>query len=239
VHRTADQGHARAGFGGVWLDDPVKAGVPSEPFLIGGYTHRTVHLAHQADTAVTFTLEIDARGDGQWKKLTSLDVPARGYAPVVVPASVAAEWLRVSANRDTVATAYLHVSTPRPAAANEAAIFAGLASATTDDPTAGIVRQGFPTRNLQFLAADGRYYEVDEKLTFHATEAPADMAKFPQRQVQLRLLRYLQSRQHAFEARERRQRVRATGLPRLGQRAGVSTPRQEKLPEGTPTSEKD
>jgi hypothetical protein len=167
----------RAGFGGVWLDDPVKAGIPSEPFLIGGYTHRTVHLAHQADTAVTFTLEIDARGDGQWKKLSSLDVPARGYAPVVVPASVAAEWLRVSANRDTVATAYLHVSTPRPAAANEAAIFAGLASATTDDPTAGIVRQGFPTRNLQFLAADGRYYEVDEKLTFHATEAPADMAK--------------------------------------------------------------
>jgi hypothetical protein len=159
------------------MDDPVKAGIPSDPYLIGGYTHRTVHLAHQAATAVTFTLEIDARGDGQWKKLSAVNVPARGYAPVVLPATLAAEWLRVTADRDTVATAYLHVSTPRPAAANEAAIFAGLASATTDDPTAGIVRQGFPTRNLQFLTADGRYYEVDEKLTFHATDAPAEVAK--------------------------------------------------------------
>lgn len=167
----------RAGFGGVWVDDPVKAGIPSEPFLIGGYTHRTVHLAHQADAAVTFTLEIDARGDGHWQKLSSVDVPARGYAPVVLPATLTAEWLRITANRDTVATAYLHVSSPRPTAANEASIFAGLASATTSDPTAGIVRQGFPTRNLQFLVADGRYYEVDEKLTFQATDAPAEVAK--------------------------------------------------------------
>jgi len=39
------------------------------------------------------------------------------------------------------------------------------------------VRQGFPTRNLQFLTADGRNYEVDEKLAFHATDAPAEAAK--------------------------------------------------------------
>jgi len=90
----------RAGFGGVWVDDPVKAGVRSEAFLIGGYMHRTVHLAHQADTAVTFTLEIDAQGDGQWKKFSSVEVPARGYAPVVLPATLAAEWLRITANRE-------------------------------------------------------------------------------------------------------------------------------------------
>jgi hypothetical protein len=167
----------RAGFGGVWVDDAVKAGTPSEPYLIGGYTHRTVHLAHQAGTAVTFTLEVDARGDGRWEKFRALNVPARGYAPVVLPATLAAEWLRVTVDRDTVATAYLHVGAPRPVAANEAALFAGLASAATSDPTAGIVRQGFPTRNLQFLAGDGRYYEVDEKLAFHAVDAPAEVAK--------------------------------------------------------------
>ncbi len=167
----------RAGFGGVWVDDPIKAGIPSEPFLIGGYTHRTIHLAHQADTAVTITLEIDARGDGHWGKWSTVNVPARGYTPVVLPATLTAEWLRFSADRDTVATAYLHVSSPRPVAANETALFAGLASATTNDPTAGIVRQGFPTRNLQFLAGDGRYYEVDEKLTFRGTDAPAEIGK--------------------------------------------------------------
>jgi hypothetical protein len=167
----------RAGFGGVWVDDPVKAGTPSEPFLIGGYTQRTVHFAHRADTVATFTLEVDARGDGQWKKLSSVSVPARGYVPVILPATLAAEWLRVMVDRDTIATAYLHVSTPRPTAANEAALFAGLAPANASDPTAGIVRQGFPTRNLQFLAGDGRYYEVDEKLTFRAVDAPTEVTK--------------------------------------------------------------
>lgn len=167
----------RAGFGGVWVDDPVKAGVPSDPFLIGGYTRRTVHLAHTADTAMTFTLETDAHGDGQWRKHAAVIVPARGYEPVVLPAGLEGEWLRVSADRDTVASAFLHVGTPRPAAADEAAIFAGLAPATIDDPSAGIVRQGFPTRNLQFLAGNGSYYEVDETLAFRAIDAPAEVAK--------------------------------------------------------------
>ncbi len=167
----------RAGFGGVWVDDPVNAGAPSEPFLIGGYANRTVHLAHQGAQAVTFTLEVDERGDGRWRQFRAVNVPARGYVPVILPTALAAEWLRVSVDRETVATAYLHVSTPRPAAVNEAALFAGLAPAAAGDPMAGIVRQGFPTRNLQFLAGDGRYYEIDEQLAFHATDLPTEADK--------------------------------------------------------------
>ena len=55
-----------AGWGGPWVADAVKADKPSEPFLLAGFQRRVVHLAHRAAEPVTFTLEIDATGNGNW-----------------------------------------------------------------------------------------------------------------------------------------------------------------------------
>ena len=162
----------RSGFGGVWVHDNVRANVPSEPMLAAGYAERCLHLAHTSDRAVVFTLEADARGDGHWQAVETVRVPRCGYVPIVLPAHLSAEWLRVKADRDCNATAYFHFHSLRRTASDEGAIFRGLAGAGAGTAADGIVRCGFPTRNLQVLANDGRYYEVDETLAFHPTDAP-------------------------------------------------------------------
>jgi hypothetical protein len=164
--------------GGVWVEDAVKANTPSDAILIGGYEQRCLHLVNHGDAALSFTIEKDADGHGQWKELTTRNLPTKGYTPLILPSDLNAPWLRVKANADGIATAFLHVSTSRRSSPDEARLFDGLSKATESATSiGGIVRAGFPTTNLQFLTRDGRYFEVDEKLTFHAVEAPAEVAK--------------------------------------------------------------
>jgi hypothetical protein len=164
--------------GGVWVEDAVKADTPSDAILIGGYRQRCLHLVNHSDTAVTFTIEADHAGNGRWKELITRKFPAKGYSPVILPSDLEAPWLRVKTDHDCVATAFLHVSSPRRASPDEARVFDGLANANEPTrTTGGIIRAGFPTTNLQFLTSDGRYFEADEKLGFQSTEAPGEVAK--------------------------------------------------------------
>jgi len=166
----------RSGWGGPWVRDAVKAGEPSVPFLAGGFDRRVVHLAHEADAEVAFTLEADTAGDGSWKPSETVRVPPRGYRFRVFPAGFDAAWVRVKADRDCVATAFFHYTSARTAPADEEAMFAGLARVTDAGPVvAGPVRPAGHNRNLQFVAqaagadgpaADLGYYEADEKVTF-------------------------------------------------------------------------
>jgi hypothetical protein len=162
----------------VWVEDAVKANTPSDAILIGGYEQRCLHLVNHGDAAVSFTIETDADGSGQWKELTTRELPAKGYSPLIFPSDLKAQWLRVKANADGIATAFLHVSTSRRSSLDEARLFDGLTTASESMTSlGGIIRAGFPTTNLQVLTRDGRYFEVDEKLAFHAIEAPAEVAK--------------------------------------------------------------
>jgi hypothetical protein len=174
-----------SGWGGPWLDDPVKAGQPSDPFLIAGYTDRYLHLAHDAPGAATFSLELDERGDGQWKPWKPVTVAARSAASLLLPRDLRAEWLRVKVDRDLVATAFLHQQTPHaPAAAPTP--FASLAAADTAGGWAGgLLRPAGFSRDLQFLArpidGSGRpgpeaYYEINERLEFTRVDAAAKVA---------------------------------------------------------------
>jgi hypothetical protein len=158
-----------SGRGGVWVEDAVKANTPSEATLIAGYEQRCVHLVNHSDVAVTFTFEVDAEGDGQWKTIYERLLPPKGYLPLILPSDLKAQWLRVKTDVDCIATAFLHVSLPRHMSSEEARIFSGLAAASESSTSiGGIVRAGFPTTNLQFLTRDGHYFEVDEKLAIHA-----------------------------------------------------------------------
>ncbi len=164
--------------GGVWVEDLVKANAPSDAILIGGYDQRCVHLANHNDAAVSFSIEIDAKGDGQWKEIATHKLPGKGYSPFILPSDLHAQWLRVKTNLDCIATAFLHVSSPRPTSPNEVRVVDGLANASDSSADiSGIVRAGFPTTNLQFLTRDGRYFEVDEKLVFRPAKAPDEVAK--------------------------------------------------------------
>ncbi len=157
-----------AAWGGVWMGDAVVKDEPSDPFLVAGYATLALHLSHRADTPVTFTLEADLQGNGQWQPLETITVPAEGYRHHVFDAGVKAEWVRLRADKTCEATGYFHCGgddlPPRAAAADTAG---GAA-------TPALVRPAKGNRNLQVVLGDG-YYEVDERLSFTALPEPKEV----------------------------------------------------------------
>ncbi|MFV1968691.1 MAG: hypothetical protein ACC628_24995, partial [Pirellulaceae bacterium] len=99
-----------AGWGGVWVHDEVQANVPSDAYHFAGYQDRVLHIAHGADSAVTFSIEFDQAGDGQWRQHCKIEVPAKSsYAYFIFSDKDRAEWVRITADRDCPdTTAYFH-----------------------------------------------------------------------------------------------------------------------------------
>jgi hypothetical protein len=93
------------GKGGPWLNDAVLVGVASDPYLFGGYDKRTLTLSHQSSSAVAFTLQLDATGDGVWYDYKTVPVPAGKSMVLAFPAEIQSKWIRVVSNMATVATA--------------------------------------------------------------------------------------------------------------------------------------
>jgi len=97
-----------AGWGGPWWDHAVSAGMPSDPYLMTGFDNKVIHLSHESDEEVVFTIQVDFLGNGRWKNLMQIAVPPRSYQSYCFPPGYSAHWLRVVASRDCVATAQLH-----------------------------------------------------------------------------------------------------------------------------------
>ena len=73
------------------MSDRVEGGRPSDPFLIHGFPHRMMHLV--SDRPVTFSLEVDREGNGQfkeYKKIKTVD-----YASHIFPQGFEGQWIRV------------------------------------------------------------------------------------------------------------------------------------------------
>jgi hypothetical protein len=95
------------GSGGPWRESAVKAGLPSDPYLVAGYDHKYVELSHSATAPVTMKLEADFTGTGQWTLYRTIDVPREQSVRYEFPAAFGAYWIRVVASADTKATAIL------------------------------------------------------------------------------------------------------------------------------------
>ncbi|MDR0353862.1 MAG: hypothetical protein LBI02_11155 [Opitutaceae bacterium] len=95
------------GRGGPWVNATVRAGQPSDPYLIGFYDRRALRLSHRATTAVTFNVEVDPTGDGDWLVYTRLTVRPGAPLEHTFPPAFQARWLRLVPDTDTTATAWL------------------------------------------------------------------------------------------------------------------------------------
>ena len=156
-----------AGWGGVWVGDAIEKDVPSDPFLFAGYESRVLHLSHDADSPVIFTVEADMHGNGQWQPLETITVPAKGYRHHVFDAGAKAEWVRIKGDKACVASGYFHFngnSSPRVAAAT-----------TGGNATPALIRPAKGNRNLQVVLGDS-YYEVDERLGFTPLPEPEEVS---------------------------------------------------------------
>ena len=170
------------GWGGPWLNDAVKAGEPSAPFLVAGFHQSVLHLRNASDVPVEFAIEADADGRGHWKKTATVAVAANGYKWWPLPAGLEASWLRLVTDRDaTGVTAYFHLGNPprKP----EPSLFNALADIGMSGPLSdGIIKpaQG-DARKLIFAAnvhqADGAvketgFYEIGGEFKLRRADNP-------------------------------------------------------------------
>lgn len=171
------------GRGAVWLDEPVTASEPSDAFLFSGFTQRGVHLTHDTDAPVKFTLEVDRKGRGAWTKLREVTVPSRGYEWVEFPPRERGVWVRLRADRDCAkATAFFQFRNADRRGVKADDKFNGIARPHDQRITGGLMRargDNLRTLALAGLRADGGqateagYYEMDADLKLRRVDDPA------------------------------------------------------------------
>lgn len=94
------------GWGGPWQETEIEVDVPSDPYLMTGFDKKSLHLKHDSEKKVRFTVEVDFLGDGTWSRYETLDVPSGEYRHHEFPDGFSAHWVRVRCNSACKATAY-------------------------------------------------------------------------------------------------------------------------------------
>lgn len=95
------------GQGGPWKNTDVKAGIASDPYLIAFYDKKELQLSHQSPQEVTFTVEVDPTGNGDWMEYLVQKVKGGEKWTYKLPEAFQARWIRFSTNADVKATAWL------------------------------------------------------------------------------------------------------------------------------------
>ncbi len=95
------------GRGGPWQQTAVAPNTPSDPYLIGFYDKRTLTLSHKAASPVTFTVEADPVGTGQWMTYKTITVAPGKAVPHIFPADFQARWVRFRTDKGCTATTFL------------------------------------------------------------------------------------------------------------------------------------
>jgi len=163
------------GRGSVWADEPVQAGVPSDPFLLAGFAKRAVHLQHDGSAATKFTLEIDEKGDGQWKAWREVALKADEATQwVEIPATVAGAWIRAKTDRDIAkAGVTFQYAAKDDRVVERGSLFKGLSKAgEATSQGAFLLTRGANLRTLSVLNAN---VTVDQTTLGDAYELSADL----------------------------------------------------------------
>ncbi len=164
------------GRGSLWVRETVRKGRASDPFLISGYVRRGLHLSQPGGKPLSFAVETDAKGTGEWKKVREIECSG-GYRWSDL-SDLKGVWLRLVPLADAAeVTASFIFSNPDARAGRADPIFAGLAPAAEDKAAGGLVRaRGSDKRTLAFAAmgpdgSDIGGYELDAMLELKPADA--------------------------------------------------------------------
>jgi hypothetical protein len=144
------------GRGAVWLEDAVKAGEVSEPFLFAGYKHRSLHLTWGENPQCEIEVEIDRKGNGQWETLrVSSPEPKQEHVTVAFEPEEVGVWVRLkSANDCPKITAMFHYRNDDPRTNQADEVFAGIARVEDADVTGGLLlARGGGLKTLRFISS--------------------------------------------------------------------------------------
>lgn len=178
---TPDQLGPNTAAGAVWLEEPVTANSPSEPFLFAGWPKRSCWVQNAGDATVTFTFETDVDGTGDWQPLTTQTLKAGENARVTFDQDQSGEWIRVKTDHETIATAHFYYADEEKRSTQADPIFAGLAAVDQPNVQGGLLYGlGDNRRSLGVAAThfsgtqpgEYRYYALNEKLELQPKEDP-------------------------------------------------------------------
>ncbi len=131
-------------------------------------------------TPVSFTLEVDQHGNGNWTQLQTITVPTDGYVAHELSPDLHATWLRLRTDRDCVATAVLHQTTNRfidGDATENVQLFAGLADVEDQDVLGGRVYPAKRNRNLRVISSADQFFDFSKDRFKFQSDAPDEHLK--------------------------------------------------------------
>ncbi|SDD92721.1 hypothetical protein SAMN02799630_03074 [Paenibacillus sp. UNCCL117] len=96
---------APAGTGGPWKGSAVRAGQPSDPYLMLGYMNKSLKLSHEGADTIHVLVEVDVQGDDNWVTYAKFAVPAGQEHRHTFPDGYSAHWVRLTSDQDTIGTA--------------------------------------------------------------------------------------------------------------------------------------
>lgn len=131
--------------GAVWLHEKVTAGQKSEPFLVGGWRHRSLWLV---DHATGESRRVEISGDDEWLTLTA-EKDSADFSAVI-----------------TLSNGDPRGDTPDP-------MFAGISRISDAQALTGVFRPRGENKRTLSLAADAGYYELDGALNLRRVEDSA------------------------------------------------------------------
>lgn len=133
------------------------------------------------DVPVTFTVEVDQHGTGNWAHHQNVTVPADGCVAHYLPGDLDATWVRFKTDRDCIATIVLHQTTDRfidGKAGENTSLFAGLADVEASDAISGLLYAAKRNRNLRVVGSGDRFFQfTKEQFEFETDAKSEDLAK--------------------------------------------------------------
>jgi hypothetical protein len=159
--------------GSVWLQESIKSGAVSDPFLFAGWNKRMAWLKNEGTQDVNFTFEIDQNGNNQWSKLETVNVPANNSNWIEFAEKETGEWIRVVTDGATTASVSFAYASDKVRPSTSDQMFDGIATIGTKQSCGGLLYSlGNNRRVLGILtnSSDGNnstetgYYEMDDQM---------------------------------------------------------------------------
>lgn len=170
---TPDQLGPNTAQGAIWLSEKIEANQSSDPFLFAGWKKRVAWIQNSGNEDVTFIFEVDINGKNIWKTLRSVLVKAGNATSISFLPTEMGEWIKVKANKNTIATVNFNYTDDSRFEPTTNKIFNGLTAISDLNYSGGLLYAlGENRRKLGVLAGDfsnGKfietgYYELDSAM---------------------------------------------------------------------------
>ncbi|MCB9922986.1 MAG: hypothetical protein H6822_12445 [Planctomycetaceae bacterium] len=125
-----------------------------------------------------FRLEIDRLGNAEWSLLETIAMQG-SYVAYELPANLEAEWIRITPNRNCIATAYFHLTDAEQGnRSSDTVLFSNLADVDAEEILSAVIYPAKKNRNLQLITSDHRTLQFTKSsFAFTQDEPDAELAK--------------------------------------------------------------